>query len=77
MKVQFWQYTEGGINVVLTPENVKEAASLAYFNRNAVPEAKRVASLFADSPTVKDVDTPLQLNINIQVKKESKRTGKV
>lgn len=77
MKVQFWQYTEGGINITLTPETVKEAASLAYFNRNAMPDAKRVASLFADAPATKDTESPLQLSINLPVKPEKKRTGKV
>lgn len=80
MKVQFYQYNDGGMNIVLTPETIKEAANLAYFNRNATPEAKKVAPVFADHPGQKDVDAtsaPIQLSIHLGVKAEKHRTSRL
>jgi len=76
MKTELF-FGEFGVTAHVTPETVKEAATLAYINRNLVPEARRVAQLVADVPLANDLESPLTFVVNLATKSESKRTSKM
>ena len=76
MKAHFHQYPCGGFNIELVPENLKDAANLAFFNRNADAKARAVASVFVDVPK-QTSDNPLTLHINLNTKPEKQRTCKL
>jgi len=76
MKIHFNQYLDGGLNIELVPETVKDAANLAFLNRNADTNTRRVVGLFADSPG-SNCSTPLSLTINLTVRREKHRTSKL